>query len=366
MSSKKNNLNLKDRQYMDLAINLAKDRIGLTGLNPSVGCLIVKNDEIISTGQTGINGRPHAEYNATKNKKKKIYGSTLYATMEPCTHHGLTPPCTSQIIKSKIKKVIYAIDDIDHRTSKKAYSLLKSNKIIVKKNLFRNKADKLYKKYFYHKKNKLPYVIGKIACSKDKFIYSNKKTITNKHSKNVSHLLRYQNQGILISSRTLNIDNPKLDCRINGLKNHSPTRFILDKDLNFKANSYLINNSKKIKTIFFYNKINKQKLKILKKNRILSIRLKLNSKKQFNSIELLNKIYQFGISSLLVEGGKILTEIFLKNKLFNEFYLFQSSENLNKKGKIKITNIIKKLLITFKNKKYIDTYLDKDQLIYYY
>jgi diaminohydroxyphosphoribosylaminopyrimidine deaminase/5-amino-6-(5-phosphoribosylamino)uracil reductase len=74
MSSKKNNLNLKDRQYMDLAINLAKDRIGLTGLNPSVGCLIVKNDEIISTGQTGINGRPHAEYNATKNKKKKFTG----------------------------------------------------------------------------------------------------------------------------------------------------------------------------------------------------------------------------------------------------------------------------------------------------
>ena len=194
MSSKKNNLNLKDHLYMDLAINLAKDRIGLTGLNPSVGCLIVKNDEIISTGQTGLNGRPHAEYNAIKNKKRKIYGSTLYATMEPCTHHGLTPPCTSQILKSKIKKVIYAIDDIDYRTSKKAYSLLKSKKIIVKKNLLKNKAIKLYKKYFYHKKNKLPYIIGKIACSKDKFIYSNKKTITNKHSKNVSHLLRYQNQ----------------------------------------------------------------------------------------------------------------------------------------------------------------------------
>ena len=72
MSSKKSNLNSKDHQYMNLAINLAKDRIGLTGLNPSVGCLIVKNDEIISTGQTGLNGRPHAEYNATKNKKKKF------------------------------------------------------------------------------------------------------------------------------------------------------------------------------------------------------------------------------------------------------------------------------------------------------
>jgi diaminohydroxyphosphoribosylaminopyrimidine deaminase/5-amino-6-(5-phosphoribosylamino)uracil reductase len=366
MSPKKNNLNQKDHQYMDLAINLAKDRLGLTGLNPSVGCIILKDDEIISTGQTGLNGRPHAEYNAIKNNKRKIQGSTLYTTMEPCTHYGATPPCTSEILKSKIKKVIYAIEDIDNRTSKKAYPLLKSKKIIVRKNLLKNKAIKLYRKYFYHKKNKLPYVIGKIACSKDKFIFSDKKTITNEHSKKVSHLLRYQNQGILISSRTLNIDNPKLDCRINGLKNYSPTRFILDKDLNFKVNSYLINNSKKIKTIFFYNKINKQKLKILKKNRILSFRLKLNSEKQFNLIELLNKIYQFGITSLLVEGGKTLTEIFLKKKLFNEFYLFQSSKNLNNKGKIKISNIIKKLLITFKNKKNIDTYLDKDQLIYYY
>ena len=105
MSSKKSNLNSKDHQYMNLAINLAKDHIGLTGLNPSVGCLIVKNDEIISTGQTGLNGRPHAEYNAIKNNKRKNHGSTLYVTMEPCTHHGLTPPCTSQILKSKIKKV---------------------------------------------------------------------------------------------------------------------------------------------------------------------------------------------------------------------------------------------------------------------
>jgi diaminohydroxyphosphoribosylaminopyrimidine deaminase/5-amino-6-(5-phosphoribosylamino)uracil reductase len=118
MSSKKSNLSSKDHLYMDLAINLARDRIGLTGLNPPVGCLIVKNNEIISTGQTGLNGRPHAEYNAINNKKRNIYGSTLYATMEPCTHHGLTPPCTSQILKSKIKKVIYAIDDIDYRTSK--------------------------------------------------------------------------------------------------------------------------------------------------------------------------------------------------------------------------------------------------------
>ena len=140
---------------------------------------------------------------------------------------------------------------------------------------------------------------------------------------------------------------------------------IKNKLMEFYLSNETIKRSK-FKNSMIGDKINKQKLEILKKNRISSIRLKLNSKNQFNLIELLNTIYQFGISSLLVEGGKILTENFLKKKLFNEFYLFQTSENLNKKGKIKISNIIKKLLITFKNKKYIDTYLDKDQLIYYY
>ena len=101
MSTRKDKFNKKDRYYMNLAFNLARDRHGLTGQNPSVGCIIVKNDEVISTGQTGINGRPHAEYNAIKSCKKNLKGSTLYVSLEPCTHHGRTPPCTSIIIKSK-------------------------------------------------------------------------------------------------------------------------------------------------------------------------------------------------------------------------------------------------------------------------
>ena len=87
MSSKKNNFSLSDHRFMKLAINLAKVNLDLTGLNPSVGCVIVKNDEVISYGQTGLNGRPHAEYIAIKNSKKSLEGSTMYVTMEPCTHY---------------------------------------------------------------------------------------------------------------------------------------------------------------------------------------------------------------------------------------------------------------------------------------
>ena len=132
---------------------LAKERIGFTGLNPSVGCVIVKNNKILSFGQTGFRGRPHSEIVAiNKCKKNELRGSSIYITMEPCTHYGKTPPCTNQIIKSKIKKVIYSSNDIDKRTFNKAYSILRSKKINVKKGLLKTESKKVYSNYFNQKK----------------------------------------------------------------------------------------------------------------------------------------------------------------------------------------------------------------------
>ena len=111
MSSKRDKFLLNDKSYMRLALNLARARKGLTGDNPSVGCVITKNDEIISIGQTGYNGRPHAEYNAIKNSFEKLAGSKMYVTLEPCNHHGKTPPCTDLILKHKIKNIVIGSTD---------------------------------------------------------------------------------------------------------------------------------------------------------------------------------------------------------------------------------------------------------------
>ena len=97
MSSKRNNSKLDDNFYMEQALCLAENNHGLTGENPSVGCVLVKNNQIISSGVTGFNGRPHAEANAIKNSSINVDGSTLYVTLEPCNHHGKTPPCTNLI-----------------------------------------------------------------------------------------------------------------------------------------------------------------------------------------------------------------------------------------------------------------------------
>ena len=128
MSTKKDKFSFKDKFYMELALDLARAREGHTGTNPSVGCIIVKNDEIVSIGQTSFSGRPHAETNAIRNTSEDLEGSKMYVTLEPCSHHGVTPPCTSSIIKSKISEVIYAVIDIDKRVKGKTFRILKLKK----------------------------------------------------------------------------------------------------------------------------------------------------------------------------------------------------------------------------------------------
>ena len=366
MSSKRDNSKHNNKKYMRLALNLASQNSGLTGSNPSVGSVIVKNNEIISVGITSIGGRPHSETNAIKNCKHNLKNSTLYVSLEPCNHYGKTPPCTNLIIKSGIKKVYYAIDDIDPRSSSKSFNILKGKKVKVIKNFMLKDAKKLYKSYFISKSKKIPYIIGKIAASNDNYIKSKKKYITNKYSLKVSHLLRYKNDGVLISYKTANSDNPKLNCRIDGLDRFSPKRFIIDKNLKLKESLHLIDTANKYKTYIFYNKSTNIKKKHFVKKGVKLIKMKLNEEGNFNLISIAKKIYSLGINSLLIEGGVNLTDNFIKSNLLNEFYLFKSKKKLKTKGKLSMTELIPKLSKYFRFKENVDTYLENDKLIKYY
>jgi len=331
MSTKKDKFSLKDKFYMRLALNLAKARRGLTGNNPSVGCVIVKNDKLISVGQTGFNGRPHAEVNAINNSFQSLSGSKIYVTLEPCNHYGVTPPCTKSIIKSGINKVYYSINDIDNKVKGKSYKILTKKKIEVKKGLLKKEVLDHYESYIINRKKKLPYITGKIAVSKNELIYSQgTKRITDEVSDKLSHYLRLKNDAILISGKTLNIDNPKLNCRLRGYENHSPIRVILDKNLEIKSNSKIFRSSKKKNTIIFHHSFDKFKIKILENKGINLIRSKLNNQNHFDLITILKKLYKLDIRNLLVEGGDKLTKNFIKNKLINRFYLFKSPKILKK------------------------------------
>ena len=351
---------------MELALSLAKARHGHTGVNPSVGCVIVKDDEIISIGQTNYKGTPHAEYNAINNANINLEGSKMFVTLEPCNHYGKTPPCTNLIIKNKIKEVIYSVEDIDKKVKGKSFKILRTKNIITKKGLLKKDVSKFYSTYFFNRKNKSPYITGKIATSKNNIIYSKKsKRITDKNSDKLTHFLRYTNDSIMISYKTLNKDNPKLNCRLGGLKTFSPIRIILDNNLDIKKNSYIFKTANKENTIICYNKANKDKITLFKKKGIQLIKSNLTKKGYFDLKVLLKKIYKIGIRNILVEGGDELTGSFLVNKLFNQFYLFKSPKNLTKSLPYKDFNHLKYLIQNYSNKTKIKDSLSKDTITLY-
>ena len=366
MSTKKDKFSSKDKGFMKLAIDLASARKGLTGDNPSVGCLIVKNDKIISIGQTGFNGRPHAEYNAINNSVENLNGSKMYVTLEPCNHYGETPPCTKSIIKSGINEVIYSINDIDKKVKGKSFKILKKKNIKVKKGILKKEVKKLYDSYFVNRKYKLPFVTAKIAISKNKLIYSEKvKRITNQTSNKISHFLRFKNDAILISGKTVNIDNPKLNCRLIGFEKFSPKRIILDKDLKIDLKSHILRSVKKDNTILFYNTADNTKIKILKKRGLILIKSKLNAEGLFDLKAVLKRLFTQGVRNLLIEGGDQVTKNLIKTKLIDIFYLFKSSKILPKNKVNQSFTSLEILKRKYKKKFKISSTIAKDNITIY-
>jgi len=366
MSTRKDKFTKRDIKYMSLALNLARVNHGLTGENPSVGCVIVKNDEIISIGQTGYKGRPHAELNAINSSNANLAGSKMYITLEPCNHYGKTPPCTNVIFKNKIREVIYSVEDIDQKVKGKSLKILKLKNIIVKKGLLKKDVGNFYTSYFFNRKYKIPYVTGKIAVSKNNLIYSKgAKRITDIHSDKLTHFLRFKNDSIMISYKTLNKDNPKLNCRLKDLNKFSPKRIILDNNLETKTSSYIFKTANKNNTVIFYKNADKSKIPIFKKKGIHLIKSNLIKNKYFDFKLILKKLYILGCRNLLVEGGNDLSRSILKKKLFNQFYLFKSVKKLSKLSSYKDFNCFNDLSQNYKSKSKINIKLGKDSITLY-
>ena len=364
MSTKTNN-NQYNKYFMKLALMQAKRMIGNTSDNPSVGCVITKNNNLVSSGVTSFCGRPHAEYQAIKSHKKSIKDSNLYVTLEPCSHYGKTPPCVNLIIKNKIKKVYFGMKDPDIRSYNKSTLKLKKASIKVENKIHYIDINKFYRSYIRYKSNDLPFVTSKIAISKDfKTISKKSKFITNEYSRARVHLLRSQHDCILTSSETIIKDNPLLNCRINGLESRSPTIIILDKNNRIPIKSKIFNKKNKAKTIVFYSKKNLKKLKILNSNKIKFYKMPIDNKKNFDLKKILKKVKQLGYTRVFLESGATLTENFFKSKLINDFYVFISKYYLKSNG----SGDVRFFFNTFLKKKIKNVekiYLFGDKLITY-
>ena len=350
MANKNNNLNSRDVKYTKLAYEQAKINLGSTGTNPSVGCIIVKNNSVISSAYTSFNGRPHAESNALQ-KKIDFTGSDIYISLEPCSHYGKTSPCINKIIKKKIKRVIFSISDIDPRSKKKAENKLKKKKITVKKNILKNFAKNFYQSYFLQWSSSLPFIDAKLAVSKDFYTINRKgKWITNLKSRKLGNFLRSRYDCLLTTSKNINDDNPQLDCRVEGLEKKSPTLIIIDRFLNIKKNSKIFK-IKNRKIYIFSTTSNAIKEKFFKKKGIKIIKYSTNNDLDFDLKYIFSVIKKLGFNRVLVECGITFLDKILRFNLVNNFYLFMSSGNLKSNGYNRCNNLfIKKINIREKDK----------------
>lgn len=311
--------------YMLRCIELALKGAGHVSPNPMVGSVIVKNGRIIGEGYHKKYGQAHAEVNAVKDAIKKRYNlidSTMYVTLEPCSHYGKTPPCTDLIISSGIKEVIIGAEDPNPLVSGKGISILRKAGIKVRIGILKNICKHLNRFYFKYITRGLPYIIVKTAQTIDGRIadeQGNSKWITSYQSRKFVHLIRSRIDAVLVGTKTVIKDNPSLTVR--HVKGRNPYRIII-------GNSLSPDNSKKIfsdgnieKTIIVLSKSLIKKVAQFEKKGIRVITCNT-----LNGIidlkEAMRKIAELGISSIMVEGGSFTASEFIKKQLWDELMIF--------------------------------------------
>lgn len=319
-------------RYMQAALLLARRNLGQAWPNPAVGALLVKDQQIIAQGWTGLGGRPHAETVAIEAANGMAKGSTLYVTLEPCAHHGKTPPCVDAIINSGIARVVVACRD-PHPEHGGGIKKLKAAGIEVVENICEKESRALNCGFFSVVEKKRPFVALKIATSADeKITYSSpyrgevgrgalqgtlenipasqvsprpnpsptgegKRWLTGETARNYGHLLRSRYDAILTGIGTVIADDPLLTCRLPGLSDRSPVRVILDRRRRMPESCQIE------KT----------------KNQVAAWRLEMT-----DVPSVLTHLAEKGITRLLVEGGQQVTTAFLESGCVDTVYWFKA------------------------------------------
>jgi diaminohydroxyphosphoribosylaminopyrimidine deaminase/5-amino-6-(5-phosphoribosylamino)uracil reductase len=308
--------------FMKHAITIAEKSRGQTTPNPFVGAVIVKNNIVIGEGRTQKTGSNHAEIQAIKKATKPVKGSTLYVTLEPCCHHGKTPPCTDTIIKAGITKVVIGIKDPNPLVAGKGIKQLKKAGIEVITGILKKEITKQNEIFLHFIQTKRPFVCMKIASSIDGKITAKKgkqTKLTGKKADKWVHTLRSQYNAIMVGTNTAIIDNPALTVR--HIKGKNPTRIILDKDLKIpeSAKIYHQNQTKVIVATSSAAPKNKRS-KLLQNTHIEIIDIPVLKNKKLNIRKLFSILGSKGISSIFIEGGTTLNTHLIENRLINKIY----------------------------------------------
>jgi len=329
---------------MKICIDLARKGFPKAMPNPLVGCVIVHNDKIIGQGYHQQYGENHAEVNAihSVDDKSLLAHSTLFVTLEPCSHFGKTPPCANLIVESKIPRVVIGSLDTFSEVNGQGIERLKSAGIQVRTSVLEDDCRAINKRFFTFHEKKRPYIILKWAKSSDGYIAPLNQTqafwMTSKASKTLVHQWRSEESAILVGKTTVIKDNPLLTCR--EVKGKNPIRLVIDRTLTLDHNYSIFNRN--ASTLVLNESLDNE----------------THIKLDFHAFipSLMEALHKRGIQSLIVEGGAQTLNTFINANCWDEARIFTSQKKLG-------NGLQSPVIENFKEKTEI---LDTDELMYYF
>ena len=314
---------MNDEYYMRRALELAVRGRGYTNPNPMVGAVIVKNGRIIGEGYHEKFGHLHAERNALGNCTEKPDGATIYVTLEPCCHHGKTPPCTDAIIESGITKVVVGMLDVNPIVAGNGVRILEEHGIEVVTGVLEDECRKLNKIFIKYMTEKLPYVVMKYAMTSDGKIATvtgESRWITGESSRENVHRTRHALMGIMVGVGTVLADDPMLDCRLpEGGKN--PVRIICDSSLRTPLDSRVVTTASEIPTMIATVSSDSSLIKEYE-SRGISVIQTSSDKGRVDLKDLMRILGEKGIDSILLEGGSQLNFSAIEAQIVDEVHTY--------------------------------------------
>lgn len=314
---------------MERAIALAKKGIGFTSPNPMVGAVIVKDGRVIGEGYHERCGELHAERNAIASLTESAEGATMYVTLEPCCHHGKTPPCTKAIIEQKIGKVVIGSRDPNPQVAGKGVGQLREAGVEVVEDFLREECDAINPIFFHYITTKRPFVAMKYAMTMDGKIATKigeSKWITGETAREHVHTLRHAYKGIMAGIGTVLKDDPMLNCRMPGGVN--PIRIVCDSNLRIPLDSQIVKTAKENPTIVAIKEQLLTKSQEEKKKKLINQGVQVLYVKEKNRhIDLSHLMELLGkqdIDSILLEGGGKLNDSALQQGIVQKAYVYMA------------------------------------------
>lgn len=309
---------MTDKQYMELALQLANSARGNTNPNPLVGAVIVKDGVIVGTGMHRKAGEPHAEVHAFNMAGEQAKGATLYVTLEPCSHFGKTPPCALRVKESGVARVVVAMQDPNPDVAGRGIRLLREAGIDVEVGLCENEALRLNERFIHNMLTARPFIRTKYAMTLDGRIATHtgdSKWITGEAARLDVHRIRHEVDGILVGIGTVLADNPSLTTRLPEGYGKNPIRIVLDTQLRTPLDAHVVNDEAPTIIIVGEAVTATQQAPFIEKGVTFITRRKTLH-------ETLEALYEAGITDILVEGGGAVHSTFVREQLSNQCLIY--------------------------------------------